>query len=124
MPRIADYLIAADNKFEISRVSDGGFNHVLNFELDAGVHLASRSVLMFVILVLDGTKNLKFEVKVNGSQQLDYTLTATPTRVHTIHEVINANVLKHGNNTLDFHPMAGVGKLEFGDVVLFYQRDI
>jgi hypothetical protein len=124
MPRIADYLIAADNKFEISRVSDGGFNHVLEFQLDAGAHLASRSVLTFVIFVLDGTKNLKFEVKVNGSPQLIYTLTTTPTRVHTLHEVVDANVLRHGNNTLEFHPMGGVGKLEFGDVVLLYQRDI
>jgi hypothetical protein len=124
MPRIADYLIAADNKFEISRVSGGGFNHVLNFELDAGVHLASRSVLTFVVFLIEGTKNLTFEVKVNGSQQLAYTLSAATTHFYAMHEVIDANVLRHGNNTLDFHPVSGTGKLQFGDVVLFYQRDI
>ena len=124
MPRIADYLIAADNKFEISLVSGGGFSHTLNFELDTGAHLASRSVLTFVTLVHDGTKSLRFQIKVNGAGVVDYTLIPTPSRVHTLHEVVDANLLRHGNNTLDFQPISGKGKIEFGDVVLFYQRDI
>jgi hypothetical protein len=61
-------------------------------------------------------------VKINGSSQLSYSFTGF--QVNTIHEVIAANVLIAGTNNIEFRITGGSGTLEFGDVVLWWQRDV
>jgi hypothetical protein len=129
MPRIADYLIISDSKISISRVNDGGvqggFSEPIEFTVENTAHLGSRSVLSFVVLAPDISGAIQFEVLINNSQQLSYTLgSKTEGTVFSLQEVINANVLRHGTNSIHFHPMSGFGHLEFGDIVLMYQRDI
>lgn len=120
MPRIADYTIITDDKFSIQ--TGGDIDRTVNFSLESGAHLGSRSILAFVLFVDGNAKNLKFEVLINGSGQLSYTFTGF--QVNTLHEVIAANLLKQGANSIEFRIVGGTGKLEFGDVVLWWQRDV
>jgi hypothetical protein len=92
--------------------------------VESGAHLGSRSILAFVLFVKQGADSLGFQVMINGSQQLSYTFSGF--RVNTLHEVIAANLLKAGTNAnkIFFGITGGSGALEFGDVVLHYQRDI
>lgn len=120
MPRISDYLIITDSKFSIQ--IGGDLDKDFDFTLESGAHLGSRSILEFVLFVQSGASSLGFQVMINGSKQLSYTFTGF--RVNTLHEVIDANVLKAGTNNIFFGITGGSGGLEFGDVVLHYQRDI
>ena len=120
MPRISDYGIITDSKFSIK--TGGDVDRDFDFTLESGAHLGSRSILEFVVFVLNGASNLSFEAKINGASQLNYTFTGA--RFHTLHEVINANTLQAGANNIEFRITGGSGGLEFGDVVLHYQRDI
>lgn len=120
MPRIADYAVITDGKFAIQ--TGGDVDKDFDFTLESGAHLGSRSVLAFVVFANSAANNLTFEVKVNGIAQLSYTISGF--RTNTLHEAINANVLKAGSNNIAFSITGGSGKLEFGDTVLLYQRDI
>jgi hypothetical protein len=122
MPRIADYASITDTKFTIP--TGGDIDKDFDFTLESGAHLGSRSILAFVLFVHGGADKLGFEVKVNKSAQLSDFFTVSGTRIHTLHEVINANVLKAGTNNIEFRITGGSGTLEFGDTVLHYQRDI
>jgi hypothetical protein len=120
MPRIADYAIITDGKFTIK--TGGDLDQDFDFTLESGAHLPSRSILAFVLFVAQGASSLAFEVKINNVAQLNYTFTGF--QVNTLHEVIDANVLKAGTNNIVFHITGGSGTLQFGDIVLQYQRDI
>ncbi|HEX8128896.1 MAG TPA: hypothetical protein VF527_07330 [Pyrinomonadaceae bacterium] len=120
MPRIADYAVITDGKFAIQ--TGGDIDKDFDFTLESGVHLGSRSILAFVLFATSAANSLKFEVKINGTAQLSYTVTGF--RTNTLHEVIDANVLKAGSNNIAFRITGGSGALEFGDTVLLYQRDI
>lgn len=122
--RVADYLIIADEKFEISHWNDpkGGFHHEVDFDMANDSRTTSSAILMFVAFANEDTKNVKFVVNINGQEQLNYTLNGNS--VKTLHEVINPNILQPGKNTIEFHPVSGDGKLHFGDVVLIYKREI
>ena len=118
MPRIADFAVITDTKFSINNLPGGDSDREFDFTLD-GPHVGSRSVLYFVLFVLDGCG---FQVSINGHPQLNYQFSGRT--VITLHEVIGSNVLKAGTNSIEFKIISGLGKLEFGDAVLFYQRDI
>jgi hypothetical protein len=120
MPRIADYSVIRDTKFTLQLGAD--IDQDFDFTLESGAHPGSPSILSFVLFVSTDSNNLAFEVKINGSQQLSYSFTGF--QINTLHEVINANVLKAGTNNIEFRVTGGTGALQFGDVVLFYQRDI
>jgi len=120
MPRIADYTIITDAKFTIQ--TGGDIDQTFSFSLESGAHLGSRSILAFVLFVDGNAKNLKFAVLVNGLEQLSYSFTGF--QINTLHEVIAANLLKQGTNSIEFRIVGGTGKLEFGDVVLWWQRDV
>lgn len=120
MPRIADYSIITDSKFTIQ--TGGDLDKDFDFNLESGAHVGSRSILAFVLFVKSGANNLGFEVKINGSKQLSYTFTGF--QINTLHEVINANVLQAGTNNIEFRITGGSGTLEFGDSVLWWQRDV
>jgi hypothetical protein len=126
LPTIADYLIITDAKFEIQHGTNNS-SWSKTFSLENSTSLGSKSILAF-ILTPGGSGTITFEVKINGVSQASYKLVQAAD-VSTIHEVINANVLKAGTdaNTIQFSitsATGGVGLLEFGDIVLHYQRTI
>jgi hypothetical protein len=120
MPRVSDYAIITDSKVTLQ--TGGDIDRDFDFSLESGAHFPSRAILQFVLFVGSNASNLKFEVTINGSSQLIYTFSES--RVNTLHEVIDANVLKAGNNNIAFRILDGSGALSFGDIVLHYQRDI
>ena len=120
MPRVSDYGIITDSKFTLQ--TGGDIDRDFDFSLESGAHFPSRAILQFVLFVGSNASNLRFEVTINGSSQIDYTFSGY--RVNTLHEVVDANVLKAGNNKITFRILSGSGTLEFGDIVLHYQRDI
>ena len=120
MPRIADYSIITDSKFALQ--TGGDIDRDFDFTVESGAHLGSRSILAFVLFVKNGANSLGFEVKINGSSAMTYTFTGF--QVNTLHEVIAANVLQAGTNNIEFRVTGGSGTLEFGDAVLWWQRDV
>lgn len=124
MSRIADYAVISDSRFTLQTAGAGDTDKDFDFGLESGAHLGSRAVLLFDLFVDDSSSSLKFEVKINGSVQM--TRTYSSFRSNTMHEVVDANVLKSGANAnnIEFRIASGTGRLEIGDVVLFYQRDV
>ncbi|NMG06255.1 hypothetical protein [Brasilonema sp. UFV-L1] len=115
MPRIADYSVIQDAPFTL-RVG-GDIDRQIPFSLPNETHLGSRSILIFRTL---NNATVSFRVEVNGSNQLNYTFGTS--EVKTFHEVIDANVLQHGNNTINF--VVTNGEITFADVILLTQFDI
>jgi hypothetical protein len=122
IPRIADFVVIRDNKFTVQ----DGLPKTFNFTLESGASLSERSILMFDLFMAEGMF-LTFEVHVNALLQMSRIFDSlTGSRGSSQHEVINMNVLRMGTsaNTITFGITKGHGSIEFGDVVLFYQRNI
>jgi len=121
MPRIADYAVISDNPVTIR--NGGDIDHSFTFNLEAGFHRGSRSILAYVLYVDAGASPITYRVTINGSTQINHSLNES--RVSTLHEVIGANVLNRVDNTIEFRITNGnPGTLQFMDVVLLYQRDV
>jgi hypothetical protein len=122
IPRIADFVVIIDPKFTIH----DGIPRTFNFTLESGASLSSRSILMFDLFMAEGMV-LTFNVHINGLRQMSRIFDSlNGFRSNSHHEVINVNVLRLGTNanTITFEITTGHGSIEFGDVVLFYQRNI
>ncbi|MGJ3249227.1 MAG: hypothetical protein ACFE0I_24525 [Elainellaceae cyanobacterium] len=91
-----------------------------SFNLPDTAHLESSSVL-FLYLYTQDADELRFWIQLNAYSQVRYVYSSPQS--HTLHEVIDRHVLEHGANTIRF-VVAGKGTIEFGDVVLFWQRNI
>lgn len=120
MPHVADYSIIRDTKFSLPDGND--IDKDFDFTIESGARLDMASILSFVLFVSSNASNLAFEVKINGSSQLNYSFTGF--QVNTLHEVIDANKLKAGTNNIEFIKTGGTGTLQFGDVYLLYQRNV
>lgn len=120
MPHIADYSIIRDTKFNLPNGNDIDLD--FDFNIESGARLDMASILSFVLFVPSNASNLAFEVKINGSSQLNYTF-STP-GINSLHEVINTSVLNAGTNNIEFVKTGGTGTLQFGDVYLLYQRNV
>jgi hypothetical protein len=126
MPTIADYVVITDGKFTVGTADNIADHWTKRFTLESGASLASRSILQFV-LIRKGTGDFNVGMKINDSDQLDYTFAGVKqTIVNTIHEVISPNLLKLGTdaNEIAFGIGGGTGSIEIGDIVLHYQRTI
>jgi hypothetical protein len=95
------------------------------FTLESGAYVQG-TVLAFVLEVETARNDLRFEVQINDITQASYTLSGSRPS-STLHEVINSDVLMaDGENEIEFilEDLDGRGKVNFGDAVLFYKRDI
>ncbi len=126
MPRIADFVVIADQRFDIAHNDEGGFQETRNFNLGTDVHLPSKSLLSFVLHVFDGADDLAVRIQINGSTQFTCTVSfnGTGSRFHSMQEVVAGDVLVHGTNTIKFNSTSGNGTFGISDVVLHVQRDI
>lgn len=121
MPRIADYAIISDQPFTIE--NGGERSRRFTFSLEQGLHRGSRSILAYVLYVNAGANPVSYSVTVNGSSQLVHSM--NDSRVSTLHEVISANLLIAGTNTIEFQITNDLpGSLQFHDVVLFFQHTV
>ena len=120
MPRIADYSVISDNKVALQ--IGGDIDHDFNFTLPVGAHLGSRSVLAFMLDTKSDPDDLRFHVEINGTNVFNARFNSDV--FQPLHEVIGANVLRHGTNNINFVVDSGDGVAEISDVVLWWQRDI
>ncbi|NEO78839.1 hypothetical protein [Moorena sp. SIO4G3] len=116
MAIISDYSIIRDSKFTLQVGAD--IDQDFSFSLPGDAHLGSRSILAF--MVYPTSERVSFNISVNNSNQVSFTLGNSG--LNTIHEVISANLLKHGNNRIKF--VVTQGRMTFADVVLWWQRDV
>jgi hypothetical protein len=120
MPRVADYGIITDGKITLTSTAPGDFQEV-KFNLDSP-HFGSRSILAFNLDLVDAD-GFKFNVKVNGKQVFDATYSGG--MFFTIHEVIDANLLKANDNVIQFKALNhNTGSVRIADIVLWYQHDV
>ena len=66
--------------------------------------------------------DLRYKLTVNGQDVL--TLTHNEERFGTIHEVINANVLRFGDNQFVALADDGEGIMKISDVVIYFQATV
>ena len=124
MARIADYVVITNSTHELQKDGLRPVKEDFQFTLESGAHVNSRAVLAFVLKVESDANDLHLEVEINGSDQVGYTFSGFRSSA-TLHEVLSRDVLKaDGENEIKFELDGGEGGVKFGNVVLFYQRDI
>ena len=120
MPRIADYSVIRDSSFEIR--TGGDIDRSFDFSLYEGFHRGSRSILAYVVDPEANVSGLKLRISVNGTSVKEATFSSNS--YQTLHEVLSANLLRVGSNTIDFRIISGSGNINVSDIVLWWQRDI
>ncbi|HET9229614.1 MAG TPA: hypothetical protein VFR31_23235 [Thermoanaerobaculia bacterium] len=125
MPRIADFHVIQDNNFTLSPSPASDIDQGFDFPLEIGTPLGVASILAFTVTVPKDVVS-SFEVTVNDllSEKYTYVTPKGPTS-YTLHEIISPNKLKAlpGVNNVQFKLKTG-SSVQFGDVVLHFQRDI
>src|SRR5262245_29977411 len=110
MPNIADFVILSDAIEVMQRGTGEGTNAVRHsFNLTAKFVNGSRGILMFRIEVEEAS-DFHYEIKINGTSIA--TFTHDEERFGTIHEVINANVLRFGDNDYSAVATSGDGVMK------------
>jgi hypothetical protein len=121
MAQLADYKPIRDAPFQI-----GAFDveKDFSFEIPKNIHVGSRSIMMFMIKK-DSEETTKLSLNINGKfSKQEYFLQERGTKA--IHEIIERNVLKVGENVVSFRkpgspPEPGSAPITISDVVIFFQ---
>ncbi len=117
---IADYTIIRDTSFELR--TSGDIDRSFDFNMQSGLVTNERAILFFRVNPEDSSRNMKFEITINGTKILTYGPIGTTAR--TLHEVVGSNVLRTSGNRIDFTISGGTGDIHFSDVVVLSQRHI
>lgn len=112
MNNVADYVLIRDGKFTITYP---GTAHTFNFDTSPRICRSCPSVLFFVMDTVGKPKKLRVRFDINGETVGE--LRFSRNRFNTIHEIANV-LLKPMDNTIEFLPLSGSGKVRISDVVL------
>lgn len=119
---IADYSIFRDSPVTVQKGGGGDLDKEFRIDLPESLVRSNRSILAYVVDPESNVNNLRIEVAVNGepvrSSRFGQDL------LMTLHEVVGANVLKVGTNTVTFTATSGTGSVRISDVVLWWQRAV
>lgn len=119
MPNIADFRVVTDATSSLVR---GGTNFVrAKFNLPNTL-VPDESGVLFFRIEAEHPEGLKYEISINSKNVI--TLTHNQERFGSIHEVINANVLRIGENQFMAVATDGEGTLKISDVVVFFQTTV
>jgi hypothetical protein len=122
MATIADYRVVMDGKAVLQRGTGEGVNNLRrDFSLPSNIDPEQPGVLMFRIEV-EEADGLRYKLSLNGHDLL--TLTHNEERFGTVHEVINTNILRFGENRFAAVADAGEGILKLSDVVVYFQATV
>jgi hypothetical protein len=117
MPRIADYAIIADANRTWGDIEE------IHFTLPDSCDLGSRSILAWMLTIKTVADQVNLNVLVNGVQT--YNAHFGGNRYGPLFEVVNANVLKHGDNVVNFlFTMDDATSVVISDIVLWWQANI
>lgn len=119
---IADYSIFRDSPVTVQKGGGGDLDKEFYIDLPESLVRSNRSILAYVVDPEANVNNLRVEVAVNGepvrSSRFGQDL------LMTLHEVVGANVLKVGRNSVTFTATSGTGSVRISDVVLWWQRAV
>jgi hypothetical protein len=119
MATIADYRVVTDGAAVLTRGGTNFFHK--NFTLPANLVAEQNGILMCRIEAHDAD-GLKYTRSLNDRDVL--TLIHNEDRFGTIHEVINVNVLRYGENKFAAVATDGEGSLKLSDVVIYFQATV
>lgn len=111
-----DWVVISDGNVTLG--IGGDIDQDFDFTIPANADTTTRPLLAFVFKIQAGDQ-LSFQVVINGSTEVSYTFTAD-FLFTSVHEVIAANLLKHGTNKINFRVSGLKGLFTFSDVVLFW----
>ena len=119
MARVADYVILQDDWVQEVHAPTNPVQ--VKFNVPDNVHTGSRSVLTFMH---EGTTSLPLEVNVHINGIVVWTFKTTgsfdaPMRL--VQEVVEANILKPGENLLQWHSNGNWSYNAVSDIVLWVQ---
>lgn len=120
MPVIADYSIIRDTSFTIQ--TGGDIDRTFDLTLPSSLYRSNRGVLAYITDPYPNANNLRVEILVNGTSIRKPRFSGDS--YQTLHEVVDSNLLKVGNNTFKFRITSGSGKILISDIVLWWQRSI
>ena len=87
----------------------------------SGTPSSGEGALLMWKIRTEGASAAEYAVYVNEVQQGTYSVTSQGW--HSMHEIVATDGIHPGNNTVGFKIIAGPN-LVFGDVVLFFRRDL
>jgi hypothetical protein len=119
MPRIADYVIVADN-WVLEKDQD-----TINFEVPSNIDKGSRAILGFM-LEADHIGEMKLTLRLNGENVWNWTFGgAKKEPAQFFQEVAGAGVLLPGSNKFTFRSSVSESTVVRGsDVVVWFQVNI
>jgi hypothetical protein len=122
MPKVADFIVIKDNPFDLQKGED--IDQDFSFTISTDGDLVGRSVIVFRLNTFETETGLvQLRIDVNGSGVMNQLFGGDAHR--TIHEAIRGNILKHGNNEINFVLDTNLpGLARISDVVLWYKVNI
>lgn len=120
----ADFVLIWDNPTDPQSlmVIGGDIDKETTFNIPAQARLNEVSVLTFRIHTQPDAQSLRLKVYVNTIEQLHYDVPLTGRHLFTIHEFINASVLKAGANTIKFELLGSAGSMKVSDVYVLFRE--
>jgi hypothetical protein len=97
----------------------GDIDYETRFNLTQQLDVGARSVLTGVVVTLQDATNLTFNLEINDVDVKAFP-PITGSERFNIQEVVQANLLKVGQNNFRIKLTGGAGSLRFSDVVLLY----
>jgi hypothetical protein len=117
MQTLADYFVLSDGPFTLSNSAD---EKKLSITLPDDLAANSIGLLMYTAIP-SGTFAKHFEVDINDTT--DVVRDVSNSEPRSLHEAIDAGLLRAGANTVQFRYESGGGDIVFSDVVLWVQRN-
>jgi hypothetical protein len=118
MPSVADYIIISDDKVPLAFPIPA--TQTFNFTPLPDYDIGSRVVLFFVVAT-HHNEPITFWVHINGQEVLRYTVVGA-IFPQTLHEVIQAGLIKKGQNTIDFN--VDTGRIDISDVLIMVGANV
>jgi hypothetical protein len=97
----------------------GDIDYETTFNLPQKLDVGTRSVISGVVVTLTNATNLTFKLEINDVD-VNPVAPITGSERFNIQEVVQANLLKVGQNKFRIKLAGGAGSLSFSDVVLLY----
>lgn len=120
MAEICEYVAIKDAGFRLKVGEDKAFT----FKLPNDTKINKKSILFYICNPTRDAVNLRFKVEINGKGVESVSVAERESAARTIHEVVNRNILKSGENDIEFKVLRGTGNITFSDVVILCKREV
>jgi hypothetical protein len=118
MKEVCEYNVIKDGSFNLEANEDKTYT----FNLPNDAKIERYSVLFYKLDPSSSASNLKYDIEINSTKVESGSLTGGVMR--SKHEAVQANILTHGSNSIQYEVKSGSGSVTFSDVILYYRRDV